>query len=79
MNSLQCKIFNPLNSLIQLNKSMNYLMKSSNEFAEKNARMIGICLQQLVFTTQNIFEMSKIRQNKFKKNFKEINVADKIK
>ena len=40
--------------------------------------MIGICLQQLVFTTHNILEMSKIRQGKFKQNFKEIVVSEKL-
>jgi len=57
---------------------MNYLIKGSNDFAQKNVLMIGICLQQLVFTTQNIFEMSKIRKNKFSQNLKEINVAEKL-
>lgn len=37
--------------------------------------MIGICLQQLAFTTHNILEMSKIRQNKFKPNYKPVNIA----
>jgi len=65
LNSLQRKIFTPLNALIELNKSMNYIIKGSNDFAQRKVLMIGICLQQLVFTTQNIFEMSKIKQNKF--------------
>lgn len=40
--------------------------------------MIGVCLQQLVFTTHNILEMSKIRQNKFKPNYKAMNLIERL-
>ena len=40
--------------------------------------MIGICLQQLVFTTHNILEMSKIRQGRFKQNTKPVNISEKL-
>lgn len=32
----------------------------------------------MVFTTRNILEMSKIRENKFKPNNKQINIAEKL-
>jgi hypothetical protein len=47
--------------MIQLTKSMSDLILGINEMADKNVQMIGICLQQLVFTTHNILEMSKIK------------------
>ena len=40
--------------------------------------MIGVCLQQLVFTVHNILEMSKIRQGRFKATKKEINIIEKL-
>jgi signal transduction histidine kinase len=40
--------------------------------------MVGIVLQQLVFTTHNILEMSKIKQGKFKPNIKSINLKERI-
>ena len=65
LNSIAHNLYTPLNALIQLNKNMNYSLEKQNN---ENVHMIGICLQQLVFTTHNILEMSKIKQRKFKKN-----------
>ena len=78
INSIAHNLFTPLNALIHLNKSMSDLIEGFNETAEKKIQMIGICLQQLVFTTHNILEMSKIRQGKFKPNYKEINISEKL-
>ena len=57
---------------------MSDLIEGFSEAAERNVQMIGVCLQQLVFTTHNILEMSKIRQKRFKPTTKEINVAEKL-
>lgn len=65
-NSIAHNLYTPLNALIQLNKSMNFMIEKANNIAQHNIHMIGICLQQLVFTTHNILEMSKIKQGKFK-------------
>ena len=40
--------------------------------------MIGQCLQQLVFTTHNILEMSKIRERQFKENKNEVKVSEQL-
>lgn len=61
INSIAHNLFTPLNAMIQLTKSMSDIIVGINELADKNVQMIGICLQQLVFTTHNILEMSKIR------------------
>jgi K+-sensing histidine kinase KdpD len=61
INSIAHNLFTPLNAMIQLTKSMSDLILGINEMADKNVQMIGICLQQLVFTTHNILEMSKIK------------------
>jgi signal transduction histidine kinase len=52
--------------------------KKDNKNAKRNVKMIDICLQSLVMTTNNILEMSKIRQGKFKANNKETNIIKKI-
>lgn len=49
-----------------------------NEPAEKVMHMMGVCLQQLVFTTHNILEMSKIKIGKFKSTIQEISLMDMI-
>ena len=56
---------------------MSDLILGINDMADKNVQMIGICLQQLVFTTHNILEMSKIKQGRFMANNKPINVTEK--
>ena len=58
LNSIAHNLYTPLNALIQLNKNMAY---SKIEQGKESVRMVGICLQQLVFTTHNILEMSKIK------------------
>jgi hypothetical protein len=57
---------------------MSDIIVGVNQIAEKNVQMIGICLQQLVFTTHNILEMSKIRQGRFKQNTKPVNISEKL-
>ena len=44
INSIAHNLFTPLNALIQLNKSMSDVIEGSNEVAEKNVQMIGVCL-----------------------------------
>ena len=44
INSIAHNLFTPLNALIQLNKGMSDLIEGSNEIAEKNVQMIGVCL-----------------------------------
>jgi signal transduction histidine kinase len=79
INSIAHNFFTPLNALIQLNKSLEDMIGCNQmDTAEKNIQMIGVCLQQLVFTTNNIIEMSKIRQNRFKSNIKSVDVMEKI-
>jgi len=78
INSIAHNLFTPLNALIQLTKSMSDIIVGVNQIAEKNVQMIGICLQQLVFTTHNILEMSKIRQGRFKQNTKPVNISEKL-
>ena len=57
---------------------MSDIILGINELADKNVQMIGICLQQLVFTTHNILEMSKIRQGRFSANNKPTNIVEKL-
>ncbi len=57
---------------------MSDIIVGVNQIAEKNVQMIGICLQQLVFTTHNILEMSKIRQGRFKANTKPTDIHEKL-
>lgn len=79
INSIAHNLFSPLNALIHLNKTMaELIVEGQNEVAQENGQMIGQCLQQLVFTSHNILEMSKIRQGKFTSNDKEIKVLDKL-
>ena len=78
INSIAHNLYTPLNALIQLNKSISEILSGVNDMAETNVHMIGICLQQLVFTTHNILEMSKIRQGKFKSTIKEINLKERL-
>jgi len=78
INSIAHNLYTPLNALIQLNKSMSDIITGVNELAEQNVHMIGICLQQLVFTTHNILEMSKIKQGKFKPNVKEVKLGERL-
>jgi K+-sensing histidine kinase KdpD len=78
INSIAHNLFTPLNQLIQLNKGMSHLVSGLNNSAAQSVQMVGICLQQLVFTTHNILEMSKIKQNKFKPNYKNVKVAEKL-
>ena len=40
--------------------------------------MIGVCLQQLVFTTHNFLEMAKIRQQKFQPEMKAVYLSDRL-
>ena len=51
---------------------------STNEQVEKGMQMMGVCLQQLVFTTHNILEMSKIKISKFKSTVQQISLTDII-
>jgi len=78
INSIAHNLFTPLNALINLNKTMGELIMGVNPTAEHNGQMIGQCLQQLVFTSHNILEMSKIRQCKFITNEAEIHLPDKL-
>jgi signal transduction histidine kinase len=80
LNSISHNLYTPLNALIQLNKSMSLMLDSEsiNEPAEKVMHMMGVCLQQLVFTTHNILEMSKIKIGKFKSTIQEISLMDMI-
>ena len=78
INSIAHNLFTPLNALIQLTKSMSDIIVGVNQIAEKNVQMICICLQQLVFTTHNILEMSKIRQGRFKANTKQTDISEKL-
>ena len=77
INSIAHNLFTPLNALIQLNKAQSMVI-TTIPAAQKNCTMIGVCLQQLVFTTHNILEMSKIRQNKFKPNYKTMNLIERL-
>lgn len=78
INSIAHNLFTPLNALINLNKTMGELIEGQNSVAEQNGQMIGQCLQQLVFTSHNILEMSKIRQGKFVFNEQEISIPEKL-
>lgn len=78
INSIAHNLFTPLNALIHLNKSLSNLVKGKNQAAEYNSQMISQCLQQLVFTSHNILEMSKIRQGKFVQNEVEVNIHEKL-
>ena len=78
INSVAHNLFTPLNALIELNKSMNELLQGQDGLLEKNTHMIGVCLQQLVFTTHNFLEMAKIRQQKFQPEMKAVYLSDRL-
>ena len=63
------KFFTPLNILLGLNKKKH----------DKNSLcMIDSCLQNIVFTVHNFFEMSKIRRQDFVPKPNKIIMMDKL-
>lgn len=61
-----------------MNKQLALVLGQICGEAMDNVYMIGICLQQLVFTTHNILEMSKIKEGKFVPNIKKINFKKQL-
>lgn len=78
LNSISHNLYTPINSLIQLNQNMILAIDGLNTHALRIMRMMGICLQQLVFTTHNLIEMSKIKIGKFKSNVQKIVLLDMV-
>lgn len=73
LNSISHNLYTPINGLIELNKNMSTIVEIQTEQSMKVMQMMGICLQQLVFTIHSIIELSKIRIGKFQPMIKEVN------
>lgn len=78
LNSIAHNMYTPLNALIQLNKNLSTVIELENQTVVKLMQMMGLCLQQLVFTTHNVLEMSKIKVKKFKEAKQSVDLAESI-
>jgi len=64
--------------LVEYSKLLREQVVEKSEEACETIEIVGICLQRLVFTTNNILVLQMIRQKNMKINSQEINIQERI-
>jgi len=78
INSVAHNLYTPLNQLVGYAQMLKMQMDMASGMANQTLTTMGICLQRLMFTTNNILEMHMIRQKKFQFQLLSTNIEERI-